>query len=412
MNQRMNLSQEEIDALLKQGEQPSPTVQGTLNLSEMDRDTLGEIGNISFGSAATTLSTLLSQRVEITTPAVSVLGIQEVQRQFHRPYVLVTVQYTAGLHGTNALVIELNDAKTIADLMMGGNGRNVAAELTDLHLSAVAEAMNQMMGSAATAMSNMFGTIMNISPPSVQFIDLATDAGEIFDFSGPLVNVSFQLKVGDLIDSTLMQWLPWSFASYLLHLANSISAKSKSLEGAPPTAQSNNHQIRHARENEFPDGVEEAVGVNHDLQINSRNSNFGQSTLDSAVTALTANSSEPNKVLASTDSAGSPSLQKPEFVSFDKPDPVISVSARNLQLLYDVRLNVTVELGHTQRTIREVLEMVPGSVIELDKLAGEPVDILVNGRAIAVGEVVVVDENFGVRVTNILSPAERVRQLQ
>ena len=410
----MNLSQEEIDALLRQGEQPATTVQESMQLSAMDKDALGEIGNISFGSAATTLSTLLSQRVEITTPTVSVLGLQEVQQQFHRPYVLVTVHYTAGLSGINALVIELNDAKTIADLMMGGNGKNVSAELTDLHLSAVAEAMNQMMGAAATAMSSMFGISMNISPPSVKFVDLATDAREAFDFSESFVNVAFQLKVGDLIDSTLMQWLPWSFAGHLLHLANGVFAKSRSYNGAPQVAKADKSQATPVRESGLSNegGGSQVMGSTQSSEVDAKKNGFGQRNGDLKTTATAPGASAANEVLVALETPSRPALQNPEFVAFDKSEPVSGVSARNLQLLYDVRLNVTVELGRSQRTIREVLEMVPGSVIELDKLAGEPVDILVNGRAVAVGEVVVIDENFGVRVTSILSPAERVRQLQ
>jgi flagellar motor switch protein FliN/FliY len=387
----MKLSQAEIDALLNRSapEADAREVESEIvDITEAERDALGEIGNISFGSAATSLSTLLQQRVEITTPHVSVLRSHNVQDDFPRPYVMVTVDFTEGLSGANALAIELNDAKTIADLMLGGDGRNVAGELNDLHLSAVAEAMNQMMGGAATAMSTMFGFPINISPPKVNLIDFA--AGDKIEVgrSEWLVNTAFSLRVGDLIDSKIMQLVPVSFAKELLGLLHGsgdqmVAATQSAVMERPASAQS--APVLAQSPQSAPANVD-------------TNTHMPQVPVQQSGMAVT------NQVLQMP-------VHRPEFADFSN-DEVVAINPRNLALLYDVALNVTVELGRTRKSIRDVLDLAPGSIIELDKLAGEPVDIYVNNKRIATGEVVVIDENFGVRVTDIVSPVERVKQLQ
>src|SRR5690606_37125629 len=143
------LAQEEIDALLsRSGEATEDRGQSAdMQLTEVEKDALGEIGNISYGSSATALSTILSQRVEITTPRVSVLSKEELLEEFNIPYVVLEVEFTEGLVGNNLMVLKIRDALIIANIMMGGDGQvGEDEELTDLHLSAVQEAMNQMMG--------------------------------------------------------------------------------------------------------------------------------------------------------------------------------------------------------------------------------------------------------------------------
>lgn len=370
------LSQEEIDTLLR-GAKPEVKEPG-YDLTEEQRDAIGEIGNISFGTAATTLSSLLGQRVDITTPKVDVLQMEQVASDFPRPYVVVTVEYTSGLTGVNALAIQMNDAKTIADLMMGGDGTQVAEELNDLHLSAVSEAMNQMMGGAATALSDMFQRPIHISPPTVRFVDLSSGERPDLGSEDWIVNTAFRLRVGQLIDSSIMQWTPVHFATDLLALA-----------GAAYDAQTG-----HQRQ-----------GTTPELPYHSPHRN--------ETTSAHADEREEKAIpVTRQDTSGTPdiNIQRPEFQELTQP--ARTVNPRNLSLLYDVNLNITVELGRTKRPIREILELTPGSIVGLDKLAGEPVDILVNHKLIATGEVVVIDENFGVRITDIISPEERVRSFQ
>ncbi|WP_206915665.1 flagellar motor switch phosphatase FliY [Alicyclobacillus suci] len=398
MSDQVKLSQEEIDALLSgDGNREEPTAAA---LTPEEADTLGEIGNISFGSAATSLSALLQHRVDITTPTVSLIDADEVEKNFPKPYVLVAVEFTEGLIGSNALAIEVDDAKTIADLMMGGDGTHVEGELNELHLSAVGEAMNQMMGGAATSMSQMFGRYINISPPKVDIIDFSRPGQRAFD-TKTVVNVEFQLKVGDLIDSRIMQLLPLDFAREMVAtlLAGPASSSSESAATVAPQVDSPAPTEASATVTESP--VSEPTPM----------ATTQQSVAHGAYAAMaSATPSAPQSVPRQTAAQQPIQVRQPEFADFDD----VSQNAappRNLSLLFDVPLNVTVELGRAKKVIREILELAPGSILELDKLAGEPVDILVNNKRIAIGEVVVIDENFGVRVTDIISQDQRVSKL-
>ena len=214
------LSQDEIDALLNgtnnlDDTEEKPSFDETLTSIEMDA--LGEIGNISFGSSATSLATLLNQKVEITTPSIAVIRKGELEEKFPVPYVGLTVSYTEGLSGTNLFILESKDAAIIADLMLGGTGEIENTELNDISLSAVQEAMNQMMGTAATSMSSVFDKKVDISPPSIAVIKInEEEAHELTPNDDVLIKVSFQLKIGTLIDSKIMQLLPISFAKDLV----------------------------------------------------------------------------------------------------------------------------------------------------------------------------------------------------
>ena len=215
MKDNSMLSQEEIDALLNNSWDEEIQVEEG-SLSDIEIDTLGEIGNISIGNSATVLSQLLNQKVEITTPSVKILLKNQLNEEFPQPYVAVVVDYTKGFSGSNLLVIKERDALIIADLMMGGDGNPEQTELNEIHLSALQEAMNQMMGSAATSMSTIFQKRVEISPPLVDFLNIPEGVGiENIPSEDPVVKVSFQLKVGNLIDSQIMQILPITFAKGL-----------------------------------------------------------------------------------------------------------------------------------------------------------------------------------------------------
>ena len=216
------LSQDEIDALLRGSAEPEEETEERKEInsndyiSSMEEDALGEIGNISFGSSATALSTLLNQKVEITTPKVTIIDKNYLEEEFPHPYVAIQVQYTEGFSGVNLLVIKQSDASIIADLMLGGDGKNPSGDLGEIQLSAVQEAMNQMMGSAATSMSTVFSKKVDISPPSIDLMYIPQGEGEEnLPDQDLLVKVSFTLKIGDLIDSSIMQLLPLGFAKSL-----------------------------------------------------------------------------------------------------------------------------------------------------------------------------------------------------
>ncbi|ARK30989.1 flagellar motor switch phosphatase FliY [Halalkalibacter krulwichiae] len=399
MNDDM-LSQEEINALLAgvTGDDEEETIsKGSLDLklsdyiSEIEQDTLGEIGNISFGSAATALSTLLNQKVEITTPMLSIIKRDKLESEFPHPHVAVHVQYTEGFEGTNLLVIKTKDAAIIADLMLGGDGTDPLMDLTDMHISAVQEAMNQMMGSASTSMSTIFNKKVDISPPGINLMDLKKDEGTIqLPQEDILIKVSFRLKVGNLIDSNIMQLITVSFAKGLVHELMS-----------PPSEQTDDLSIKYEEES-----ISEIIHQEHSDRIDVARPSLAspktEQIYDQRGNQHIGNASAMQREI---------DVQPAAFSTFENPR-LTNQESNNLNMLLDIPLQVTVELGRTKRSIKEILEFTQGSIIELDKLAGEPVDILVNQKLIAKGEVVVIDENFGVRVTDIVSQEDRIKNLK
>jgi flagellar motor switch protein FliN len=365
------LSQAEINALFNQVTEKPELLSIEDFLSPMEQDALGEIGNISLGSSTTALSTLLNQRVEITTPILSIIEHEKMEEVINEKHVAIHVDYTEGIRGKNLLMIKENDAKIIANLMMGGDGTVLDPELSELHLSAVQEAMNQMMGSAATSMSTIFNQKVDISPPTIDVLGFPPKKLEQLS-DDYIIEVSFRLKVGSLIDSNMIQFLPLSFGKEMIQkilypaevAASSAVLEEKVIPPAPKVA---------VQPKVVPE-YEEIPSVQTQKQQVSKN------------------------------------VQKVEYTNFVESN-TSSSSVGNIDLLYDIPLEITVELGRTELQIRKILELGPGAVIQLDKLAGEPVDILANQKLIAKGEVVVIEENFGVRITDIISPIDRLTKM-
>lgn len=408
MNDGM-LSQEEIDALLNgtnddiDEERSAESTNIEDVLSPMEKDALGEIGNISFGSSATALSTLLNQKVDITTPHVSIILKEQIEEEFPKPYVAIAVDYTTGFLGSNLLVINQYDASVIADLMLGGTGRDVSIEIGELQLSAVQEAMNQMMGSAATSMSTIFQKRVEISPPIVDLLNIPEGKGmDSLPTDDYLVKISFRLIVGDLINSNIMQLLPISFAKSLVSdLMNPSEEEAVLVNSNSELVEMNEEVANHSYS---------SIQNQQPITSNSNEINYGQD-----VTLYAAQQSEPPNQKTGNDRTMQNKQTKPvQPAVFSDFTPVGTTQEeqRNLQMLFDIPLQVTVELGRTTKVVKDILELSSGSIIELDKLAGEPVDILVNGKLIAKGEVVVIEENFGVRISDIISKSDRIKNMK
>jgi len=363
------LSQDEINALLNdtfKTDVAADKAQESEGLSCFEKDALGEVSNISMGAAATTLSALLGKRVDITTPKVGMLRIEELKKNYPDDCVIVNVNYDKGLQGANILIIHSYDASVIVDLMMGGDGTDPPAELSDLHFSAISEAMNQMMGASCTSLSQILKRRVDITPPSIDKTGLEEHSilgGCIED----MVQISFRMVIQNLIDSEMMQIMTVQFAKEIIEELinkndlNGYQVKSTLTEKQPAAIMEEPHVYRH--ETPAPRG-EQHIAVS-------------PAQLDQLIPEEPANGARPN-----------------------------------LDLILDVGLQLSVELGRTNKRIKEILELSVGAILELDKLAGEPVDILINGKTLAKGEVVVIDENFGVRVTEIISQIERVKKLK
>lgn len=379
------LSQDEINALINGGgdssgseggnepEDTSAEGGGGNTLTEDEKDAIGEISNISMGSAATTLFALVNRKVEISTPIVSYSTWNDIEENYERPCVFIRIAYTVGLDGSNILVLKERDVKIITDLMMGGDGLNVEGELGELHLSAISEAMNQMMGAASTSLSSMLNRMIDISPPVADLINPQDDVDEssIDEFlTHPFVLIKFRMQIGDLVDSEIMQLYPFEFAR---EMCKGVSANMEeetqsaaAAQAAPPPA---------AAPQQAPPQNSQPMGGQPMGQV------YNQQPVN---------------------------VQPAQFQSFSGGQ-FQQVQPENIDLIMDVPLNVTVELGRTNKTISEILDLSPGKIIELDKIAGEPIDVLVNGKYVAKGEVVVIEESFGVRITEIINTVNPIK---
>ena len=391
------ISQEEIDALLNGGSSGDDKPAGDdksadgaaaaggasstsdVEITDIERDALGEIGNISMGGAATTLSVLLGRKVSITTPTVSISNMSQLKEKYPIPFLVVEVGYSIGIEGNNVLCIQAKDAAIIADLMLGNDGTNPDEELSEIHMSAVSESMNQMMGSVATSLSSMFNKKVDITPPVVTLVDFGTAevVSKLLDKVDPIVQASFRMEVDGLIDSEIMQLLPLDVAREMVD----------------------------ALMNQQPDvdDEEEEIAAATAAPAAAPASAPAAAAAAPATNGYGAQPMQPHV-------ASNVPVQSAQFTPLSTVP--VQINDANIGLILDVPLQVNVELGRTKKSIKEILDLTKGSIVELDKLAGEPVDIMVNGKYLAKGEVVVIDENFGVRITEIVSPLERAARLQ
>lgn len=373
------LTQEEINALIA-GNGPildeEPSSDAASVLTEEEKDALGEIGNISMGTAATTLFTLLNQKVTITTPRVSEASLPQVFARFDDPCVTISVKYTVGLSGNNLMIVNSRDVKVITDLMLGGDGTNVEGELNEMHLSAIGEAMNQMIGSSSTSLSEMMGMKIDISPPIAVFkpVEELTEDFTGLSLDDKAVIISFAMKVGDLVDSEIMQMMPIPMARALL------SAVMPNYEGPEEEAEAPIYE---------------------------------EPVIEPITQSKPTRPAEPEHVARPQPRREAP-RPKPEvdvknvqFESFSQNEGYEPYRS-DIEIIRDVPLEISVELGRTRKKISDILDFVSGSIVELDRLVGEPLDILANGKTIAKGEVVVIEENYGIRITEIVLPDNRL----
>ncbi|SDB11195.1 flagellar motor switch protein FliN/FliY [Pseudobutyrivibrio sp. YE44] len=387
------LSQDEINALLSGGIPDAAPADdssggGGGELTSQEIDTIGEVANISMGSAATSLFALVNIKVEISTPVVTETNWDDLSSQYTDNCVVVRIGYTKGIDGSNVLVLKENDVKVITDLMMGGDGTNTDAEISELHLSAISEAMNQMMGASATSISSMLNKMVDISPPNATLTDMTSiSPGEIDAFlEGNFVRIAFKMEIGDLVNSEMMQLYPISLAKEM------CAAVLSNMEGdAQSTVDDGGGGAPEPAPAPAPAPPPEAAPQ------------------AAAAPPPAAPQMDPNMM------QGQPMMAPPYMYA---PGPQINVqpaqftpfgpgfaaqfAQENIDLILDVPLEVTVELGRTNKTIQDILDFAPGTIIELNKIAGEPIDVLVNGKYVAKGEVVVIEESFGVRITEII----------
>ena len=442
----------------------APTVGDEEELTDVEKDAIGEVANISMGSSATTLYSLVNRKVNITTPVVTLATWKTLLDSYEKPCVFIQIKYTKGLDGTNILVLKEHDVKVITDLMMGGDGTNTEGELGELHLSAISEAMNQMMGAAATSLSTLLQTVIDISPPESSLFDLTEvkDGKEISPFlGGTFVKISFRMQIDDLVDSTIMQLYPIDFARKLVEtfintqMANIDEVTEKKPEqpendttaqipapGTDNQTQMNNTNLNGMNQmgnmgmngmnqmgnmgmndmnqmnNMGMNGMNQmgSMGMNGMNQMNNMGmngmnqmGNMGMNGMNQMGNmGMNSMNQMGNMGMNSMNQMGmmgmpgqNVNVQPAQFQSFSN-DNMGTTGQENIGLIKDVPLEVTVELGRTTKSISDILDFSPGTIIELDRIAGEPIDVLVNGKFVAKGEVVVIEESFGVRITEII----------
>ncbi len=374
-------SQEEIDALLHangDGASPDP---GDMPITQPEQDTLGEIGNICMGTAATTMSTMLDRRVNITTPTVSYFeSASSMIMNYGRPFIAVQVTYTEGLQGNNILLLKEEDAIIITNLLLNGSpDGDMSQGLGELQISAMSEVMNQMVGSSATAMSNLLHEAVNISPPITILCNVNEDPSikGFLDDDEPIVRINFDMEIQDVLKSELMQVIPLRFGRQLVEKlmqemneparpAPAPAAASAPAKAAPPAKPA--PQPARATANEAPAYAPPPPAPRPQQHVD---------------------------------------VQSMHYQAFDAPESA-APGSENMDIVIDVPLQVTVELGKTRKSIKEILGFGKGSIVVLDRQAGEMVDVQVNGKLIARGEVVVIDDNYGVRITELFAAGKRI----
>ena len=385
------LSQDEINSLLNGELNNDNEVENNEELlSDLEKDLLGEVGNISMGSASTALYQLLNQKVNITTPVVTVTTIKQIKENFDVPNIILDVEYVEGISGRNMLMMKTSDAAVIANCMMGGDGIVENPQLSELEISAVQEAMNQMIGSAATSMATMFGRRVDISPPqSMLWDDKEQNLSSNIEEEEKVVRISFTLEVGEILKSNIMQILPLDTAKKIVNMMmGEEEAEIETVAAAPEVTMSAPAPVTP------PPAAQVTTAPAAPVVQNIQEPTYKEPVYEAPTPA-------PRPQVE---------VQKANFTSLGVENA--RKSHDNIDLILDVSLEVSVVLGRTKKSIKDILSLGNGSLIELDKLADEPVEVLVNGKVIAEGEVVVVDENFGVRINNIVSGTDRIKSLR
>jgi flagellar motor switch protein FliN/FliY len=369
--------------------------------SEMERDVIGEVMNISLGSSATSLSTLLGKRVEITVPKVNVINAIDFSYENLEPAIGVEINYVEGLNGVNLMIWRRMDAKAIIEILLGQSISDDEFEMDEINTSAICEVMNQMMGSAATALSDFLGKPINISTPIAYEIDDNTEfKNKYFVDDDVIVAVSFELFIEGSVQSQFINVMPVSLARDI------VSNFLKGTDGV-------NSEIAEIGINDKDTELEEIKS--HELEENNKTSieyfdeeddeEEEESYVERAVIK-----SAPKKLKKKKKEQTPVNVRTIEYEEFDDEEDLLTEEQRsNLELIMSVPLEISVEIGKSKRLIKDILEFSQGTIIELDKQAGALVDIVVNGQLIAKGEVVVVNDNFGVRVVEIIKKEEIIK---
>jgi flagellar motor switch protein FliN/FliY len=369
-----SLSQDEIDALLQETESleidMGPAVGAGEPLTDQEKSSFLSLLEGIAQTQASNLSILTRKSVSLEKPTLEIKAGSAILPDLPEEVVDVKLNFTDGLTGEHSYLLDVGAAQTIAGLMMGQAG----IELDDAALSAVAEALSQISGSATTDIGNQVARTIKTTPADYQ--KAARDQAR-FPQGDVVIKLSYPLLIEGEQPGTLIELFSLSLVKEIVSLTSAVASATAAAPaaGAPAAAMA---ALGAGKNPSQEAGVQQTFGQ----PLSMQSPGFAQAP---------------------------PNVQPVQFANLQAG--AASSEQGNIGLLMDVFMEMTVELGRTKKLIREILGIGEGTIIELDKLAGEPVDILVNHKLIAKGEVVVIDENFGVRVTEIVSPMERMSDL-
>lgn len=412
---------------------------GSNNLCDLEIDAIGEILNISLGASATAVSTMLNTRVDITTPVVEVVSKDEFKMDRVEPAVGVEITYISGLEGSNIMLLKRHDVKVIVEMLMGISMTDEEFELNEMNISAVCEVMNQMMGASSTALSEFLGRMVNISTPiSFEVKNEQEFLDKYFVEDEPQVVVGFSLKIADKLESEFFNVMPISLAKSLVQgflpeeaVANAAAKEAEKKEtaaaenGSDSSASSGKSLSQEEIERMLSGGADAAgepaqptpEAVTPEAQSVSAAATpeaqpvmqqMTQPTPDASMMQMQMQMMQqmmqmmeekqkaPEPKIVNVQPAARPNLSKGNTQILQEEQE------ENMELIMGVPLEISVEIGRTKKLVKDILDFTKGSLVVLDKLAGEQVDLFVNGQCIAKGDVVVVEDNFGIRITEIM----------
>ncbi len=436
------LTQEEINALLNAGmpgddgaaaAPPPPSGGGSSSFSQEAINKLSEVAKLSLGATSSVVQVLLNKEIEINLEQVRVVSFSDLASEGGgEEFVLAKISYTEGFDGNSYLMLKKTISAVIGDLMMGGEGIN--AEFQEMHTSAVGEMMNQMMGKTTTSLSEIFKKRVDISPPEVVVVNFSEGPPPMPDFSehSSFLRIGYTLKIGDLAETEMVQLLPAHFAEVMAAELNKPEKEpAKKAKPAPPPPGAGLSSlppqgIPQQMPGQMPGmgmpgqmpgmgmpGQMPGMGMPGQMQGMGMPGQMPGMGMPGQMQGMGMPGQMPGMGMHGMGMGmGMPGQMQGSPAEFGMLQMPMGMGLQsNIDLLLDVPLQITVELGRTRMLIKDVLELGIGSVVELNKLAGESVEVFVNNKLIAKGEVVVIDENFAVRITSIINPQDRLHAL-
>lgn len=406
-------------------------------LSELQLDAIGEIMNISMGSAATAVSELLNAKVWITTPKVTVVQASELNYDRLEPAICVKIEYIKGLSGSNLMILKQDDVQLILNQLMGKPPViSPDFEFDELNISAVSEVMNQMMGASSTALSEFLGMGIDISTPTPYILSEVNIADlQNYEQTDMVAAINFDLTIDGVIKSEFISVLNIDLAATLADrmIGGASSPEPIVTEPAPAPAPAPAPQpipqvepVQQAAPVTQAASVQQAAPVAQAAPVQQaapvpQAAPVQQTTpMPQAAPVPQADMYAQQGYYGYPNPAMNPAMYGQPVYPVMQPQPAVnyrnaqlaqfenfeaplgSEQKENLQLLMDVPLQISVEIGSTKKKIKDILEFSQGTIIELERQAGAPVDVMVNGNLIARGDVVVIDDNFAVRITEIV----------